>query len=308
MKKRKLKVLYILLTVTLAFLIALTGMFVPKLLLNTKAKKLATATGRMDNGDVSPYTYTMDTKTRIARVEKLVEQIFISGVDMYINVRDPLDTELSCEQAQRTIKKFLIAYADMLEEYGLLSTVERNDTDAPVFGSGNDGNLQDQDRLTESGDAQLERDCTYIQMEPPDFMVSPEDQQLSVWVDSGYIYDQFVEITIDAVTGLPVTVQFGIAGIEPDETWCEATAAVLEKVYGIDLKFGAPEMLYEPYAGDMMRQAGKMDFEYAYGFSCVTQDNALHMEYQYYSEDTGYAKSKTSRDVYGEIYICFYGE
>ena len=38
MKKRKLKVLYILLTVTLAFLIALTGMFVPKLLLNTKAK------------------------------------------------------------------------------------------------------------------------------------------------------------------------------------------------------------------------------------------------------------------------------
>ena len=139
-------------------------------------------------------------------------------------------------------------------------------------------------------------------------MVSPEDQQLSVWVDSGYIYDQFVEITIDAVTGLPVTVQFGIAGIEPDETWCEATAAVLEKVYGIDLKFGVPEMLYEPYAGDMMRQAGKMDFEYAYGFSCVTQDNALHMEYQYYSEDTGYAKSKTSRDVYGEIYICFYGE
>ena len=75
MKKSKLKVLYILLTVTLAFLIALTGMFVPKLLLNTKAKKLATATGRMDNGDVSPYTYTMDTKTRIARVEKLVEQI-----------------------------------------------------------------------------------------------------------------------------------------------------------------------------------------------------------------------------------------
>lgn len=235
MKKRKLKVLYILLTVTLAFLIALTGMFVPKLLLNTKAKKLATATGRMDNGDVSPYTYTMDTKTRIARVEKLVEQIFISGADMYINVRDPLDTELSCEPAQRTIKKFLIAYADMLEEYGLLSTVERNDTDAPVFGSGNDGNLQYQDRLTESGDAQLERDCTYIQMEPPDFMVLPENQQLSVWVDSGYIYDQFVEITIDAVTGLPVTVQFGIAGIEPDETWCEATAAVLEKVYGIDL-------------------------------------------------------------------------
>lgn len=33
MKKRKLKVLYILLTVILAFLIALTGMFVPKLLL-----------------------------------------------------------------------------------------------------------------------------------------------------------------------------------------------------------------------------------------------------------------------------------
>ena len=114
MKKRKLKVLYILLTVTLAFLIALTGMFVPKLLLNTKAKKLATATGRMDNGDVSPYTYTMDTKTRIARVEKLVEQIFISGADMYINVRDPLDTELSCEQAQRTIRTRRCSVQEMM--------------------------------------------------------------------------------------------------------------------------------------------------------------------------------------------------
>lgn len=39
-----------------------------------------------------------------------------------------------------------------------------------------------------------------------------------------------------------------------------------------------------------------------------TDYHALHMEYQYYSEDTGYAKSKTSRDVYGEIYIYFYGE
>ena len=68
------------------------------------------------------------------------------------------------------------------------------------------------------------------------------------------------------------------------------------------------DQLYEPYAGDMMRQAGKMDFEYAFGFSCVTQDNALHMEYQFYSDDTGYAISNTSRDVYGEIYICFYGE
>lgn len=308
MKKRKLKVLYILLTVTLALLIALTGMFVPKVLLNTKAKKLATATGRMDNGDVSPYTYTMDTKTRITRVEKLVEQIFVRGADIYINVRDPLDTELSCEQAQKTIKKFLIAYADMLEEYGLLSTVGRNDTDAPVVGAGNDGNLQYQDWLTESEDTQTERDCAYIQMETPDFMVSPDDQQLAVWVDSGYIYDQFVEITIDAVTGLPVTVQLGITGIEPDETCCEATAAVFEKVYGKDLKFGAPEMLYEPYAGDMMRQDGGMDFEYAYGFSCVTQDNALYMEYQYYSGDTGYAKSKAYRDVYGEIYIWFYGE
>ena len=73
------------------------------------------------------------------------------------------------------------------------------------------------------------------------------------------------------------------------------------------MKFGAPEMLYEPYAGDMMRQAGKMDFEYAYGFSCVTQDNALHMEYQYYSEDTGYAKSKTSRDDMVKYIYAFTG-
>lgn len=39
MKKRKLKVLYILLTVTLAFLIALTGMFVPQASSEYKGKE-----------------------------------------------------------------------------------------------------------------------------------------------------------------------------------------------------------------------------------------------------------------------------
>ena len=71
MKKRLIKVLYAWLTLIMALLIALTGTFVPEFMLDVKADRLATQTGKVENGDVSPYTYTMDTKTRIARVEKL---------------------------------------------------------------------------------------------------------------------------------------------------------------------------------------------------------------------------------------------
>lgn len=300
MKKRKIKVLYVLLTVTAALLIALTGNFVPQILLDAKAAKLATGTGIVDNGDVSPYTYTMGTQTRITKMEKMVEQMSVLGGDLYMNVRDPLDTELSREQAKKRIQKFLTAYTDILEEKGLLDTVEGNMTDAPGVQVATD----------QAGDLAVreQQENGYVYIEEPDFMVSPEDKQLSGWLGSGYIYNQFVEIIIDAVTGLPVMTELGLVGMEPDETCCMAAAEAYEKVYGEDLKFETPKAMSAPQAGEMMRQSGNTAYEYAYGFSCATQDNALRLEYQYYGGNTGYAKSKKYLDAYGEVFIWLYGE
>ncbi len=298
MKKRKIKVLYVLLTVTAALLIALTGTFVPELLLDAKAAKLATGTGEVDNGDVSPYTYTMDTQTRITKMEKMVEQMSVLGGDLYMNVREPLDTELSREQAKKRIQKFLTAYTDILEEKGLLDTVESNMTDAPGVQVATD----------QGAGRDVQEENGYIYIEEPDFLVSPEDKQLSGWLGSGYIYNQFVEIIIDAVSGLPVMTELGLVRMEPDETCCMAAAEAYEKAYGEDLKFGTPQAMDVPQAGEMMRQSGNTAYEYAYGFSCTTQDSALRLEYQYYGGNTGYAKSKKYLDVYGEVFIWLYEE
>ena len=77
MKRRRIKLLYALLTLTMALLIALTGTFVPQLMLDAKADRLATGTGAVENGDVSPYTYTMDTETRLPKLAALVEQMSV---------------------------------------------------------------------------------------------------------------------------------------------------------------------------------------------------------------------------------------
>ena len=52
MKKRLIKVLYAWLTLIMALLIALTGTFVPQFMLDAKADRLATQTGKVENGDV----------------------------------------------------------------------------------------------------------------------------------------------------------------------------------------------------------------------------------------------------------------
>lgn len=98
MKKRLIKVLYAWLTLIMALLIALTGTFVPQFMLDAKADRLATQTGEVENGDVSPYTYTMDTETRLSKLAPFAEQMRMFGKERYLGIRDPLDTELSATQ------------------------------------------------------------------------------------------------------------------------------------------------------------------------------------------------------------------
>ena len=50
MKKRRIKVLYAWLTLIMALLIALTGTFVPEFMLDVKADRLATQTGKVEMG------------------------------------------------------------------------------------------------------------------------------------------------------------------------------------------------------------------------------------------------------------------
>ena len=52
MKKRRIKVLYAWLTLIMALLIALTGTFVPEFMLDVKADRLATQTGKVENGEI----------------------------------------------------------------------------------------------------------------------------------------------------------------------------------------------------------------------------------------------------------------
>ena len=68
MKKRKLKVLYILLTVTLAFFDCTDGNVRPQASSEYKGKETGNCQQENDNGDVSHILYD-GYKTRIARVE-----------------------------------------------------------------------------------------------------------------------------------------------------------------------------------------------------------------------------------------------
>lgn len=295
MKKRRIKVLYALLTLTMALLIALTGTFVPQLMLDAKADRLATKTGVVENGDVSPYTYTMDTETRLPKLAALAEQVSVFGEERYIDVRDPLDTELSAAQVQKKVTKFIEVYASRLEEMGIvLSEAEYASsgmaTDVPATenaGVGWAADVGEDQNTAPVIDADIE------------FLVSPDDQQLSLWFCYAHLGMCDLQVAVDAVTGMPVVISYSTRGIDPDETWCEAAADTYTKLYGESLQFTSPEVLDEMHIGQNLLA---MSSEEWYGFSCDTKDQTLHLEMQCYYD----AKQAKVKDVYFEVYIWLY--
>ena len=291
MKKRLIKVLYAWLTLIMALLIALTGTFVPQFMLDAKADRLATQTGEVENGDVSPYTYTMDTETRLSKLAPFAEQMRMFGKERYLGIRDPLDTELSATQVQAKVIKFIEVYASRLEAMGIdLSEAEyispNMATDAPSAGTADMGWTADADTVP-------------VIDENMEFLVSPDDQKLSLWFCYAHLGLCDLQIAVDALTGMPVFITYSTWGISPDETWCEAVADTYTELYGESLQFSSSNVLEEMHIGQNLFS---MSEESWYGFSCNTKDQLLHLELQCYYDD----RQVKTNDGYFEVYIWLY--
>ena len=292
MKKRRIKFLYALLTLTVALLIALTGTLVPQLLLETKAGRLAAGTGTVENGDVSPYTYTMDTETRIPKLAALTEQMNVFGEDRYLNIREPLDTEVSAEQAKKKVIKFVEVYASRLEELGItLSMADMS------YANGVAANVQTDDGWpTDSGE---NFDGAPTVDADAEFLVSPDDQQLSLWFCYAHLGSCDLQIAVDAVAGIPVVINYNTVGVSVEESWCEALADTYTKLYGENFQFTYPEVLDEVHIGQNMVSAGAASW---YGFGCETEDQALHLEMQCYYD----GQQAKLADTYFDVYVWLY--
>lgn len=291
MKKRLIKVLYAWLTLIMALLIALTGTFVPEFMLDAKADRLAMQTGKVENGDVSPYTYTMDTEKRLQKLAAFAEQMSMFEKERYLGIRDPLDTELSATQVQAKVIKFIEVYASRLEDMGIdLSEAEyissNMATDAPSAGTAVMGWTVDADTVPVI-DADME------------FLVSPDDQQLSLWFCYAHLGLCDLQIAVDALTGMPVFITYSTSGISPDVTWCEAVADTYTKLYGESMQFRSPNVLEEMHIGQNLLS---MSEESWYGFTCDTKDQLLHLELQCYYDE----RQVKMKDGYFEVYIWLY--
>lgn len=291
MKKRRIKVLYAWLTLIMALLIALTGTFVPEFMLDVKADRLATQTGKVENGDVSPYTYTMDTEKRLPKLAAFAEQMSMFEKERYLGIRDPLDTELSATQVQAKVIKFIEVYASRLEDMGIdLSEAEyispNMATDAPSAGTADMGWTADADTVP-------------VIDEDMEFLVSPDDQQLSLWFCYAHLDLCDLQIAVDALTGMPVFITYSTWRISPDETWCEAVADTYTKLYGESMQFKSPNVLEEMHIGQNLLS---MSGESWYGFTCDTKDQLLHLELQCYYDE----RQVKMKDGYFEVYIWLY--
>ena len=291
MKKRRSKVLYAWLTLIMAFLVALAGTFVPQLMLDAKADHLATGTGAVENGDVSPYTYTMDTETRLPKLAAIAEQMSMFWEERYSGVRNPLDTELSETQVQAKVTKFIEVYASRLENMGMVLgeaeyTSSDMATDAPATGTADTGWTADAGTVP-------------VIDEDMEFLVSPDDQQLSLWFCYAHLGLCDLQIAVDALTGMPVVITYSTQGIAPDETWCKAVTDTYTELYGESLQFTSPNVLEEMHIGQNLLS---MSEESWYGFSCDTKNQLLHLELQCYYE----ARQVKMKDAYYEVYIWLY--
>ena len=291
MKKRMIKVLYAWLTLIMALLIALIGTFVPRCMLDAKANRLATETGEVENGDVSPYTYTMDTETRLPKLAAFAEQMSMFGKEKYLEIRKTLDTELSAPQVQAKVIKFIEVYASRLEDMGVdLSEAEYTSSD-----------MATDVRIKETADMSwtAAADTVPVIDEDMEFLVSPDDQKLSLWFCYAHLGLCDLQIAVDALTGIPVFITYSTWEISPDVTWCEAVADTYTELYGESLQFSSSNVLEEMHIGQNLFS---MSEESWYGFSCNTKDQLLHLELQCYYDD----RQVKTKDGYFEVYIWLY--
>ena len=295
---QKIRGLYGLLAIVLAALIVLAGTWVPEALLEKKAESLSSGkTAVVDNQEVTPYTYTMSAESRIPKLTELLLKLMNeTGLEAGTDVREPLDTELTQQQAVHIATDFLQKLNEIYQNWGLDSlfypvtyydtVAEDTEVAAAAENTAGIGSVENE------MDAVTATDGAYSPIVDPMgslFLVDEQQQQLSLWwlcfPDS---YGNTVYVALDAVTGLPVLVNY-LAGDEASLIeYADAVREAYTSVCGSEYTFASASVATNPSVG--YAEAPKYVV-----FTC--EGKTLSLEYQYYyfgekAKDTYYRPGK----------------
>lgn len=299
--------LYGLLALVLTALIVLAGTWVPEALLEKKAESLSSGkTAVVNTQEVTPYTYTMSMESRILKLtDFLLELKYETGLDAGMNIRDPLDTELTQQQAVDRAADFLQKLNAIYQNWGLdpmfypaadyYTVAGDTETEAAVAAENTAGIGAVEEEL----DAGTATDGAYPSITDTMesyFIVDDQEQQLSLWwlrvPDS---YGNMVDVALDAVTGLPVLVYY-LAGYEASMIeYADAVSETYASIYGSEYTFASAAVAEKP-------GVGYVEYPEYVIFTC--EGKTLSLEYQYYysGKDTG-DKAQYTYLRPGEVWI-----
>lgn len=269
---KKNRVLYGLLAIVLTALIVLAGTWIPEAMLVKKAEILSSGkTAEVDNKEITPYTYTMSAWTRIPKLTEVLHNLMeMEGIEAGQGVREPLDTELTVEQAREKAADFLYILNDRYERWGLTPLTVISDREYAM-----DSYAVNEKSAAEAAAGKESEIEMIVNSIEASFIVDPENQQLSLWwlnsVD-GNLY-----LALDAVTGLPVQIWYidGAAAADPVES-ALAVCQAYEKVYGSDYGFAEPV----EKSTQSMGNGGNVS-----NYICTGKNLNLRCQYYFYSNE-----------------------
>lgn len=298
---KKDRIVYGLLTIVLTALIVLAGTWIPEALLERKAETFSSGKAAVvDRQEITPYTYTMSVETRIPKLTDFIQKTMDAGMETCIDVREPLDTELTRQQALEKTKQLLQTINEIYENWGLdtmfpkawdITAFEEISDEGTVAPENSAGTSKEYAMAIENG-GETGADAGIPAEELSGiidafFVVDPSQQQISLWwlwvIDS---YGNTVYVAMDAVTGLPVLIQY-MAGYEATlEEYALAVSEAYTKVYGAEYTFS------DPVAVEKLTM-GYTDYADFTAFDC--QGKFVSLEYQYYFNDAYYKDYQKNR-------------
>ncbi len=185
----------------LAVLIALAGFIVPQKLLSRQEKRIKSDEGTVDEKTFSILSYnTADSKERLLQLSEFISNLTDGENDVNITKREPLDEELSFDEAAEAADVFLKAFLSCMESYGL-----------PVYDIFSIYSYKDStpseaktaDRSTSSASAGSEASAgsDYV---TANLYSSVIDASLSFWL----VERDGFSIVLDSITGTPIKIMF----------------------------------------------------------------------------------------------------
>lgn len=202
----KRKFLSSLAAVFLALSLVLAGVAVPRLLIHRQADRLTNKSELLSSDQLTPYSAGADSPVRIQKLSNMTTALLSDNgsIDLYFDLREPLDTELSLDAAIQKAAAFLADLLTTVEEMGLEPLSNPN-----FFDSANEAGIAIQEYFAqEEAPAKDEGQSLSVLLEESfyegQFVASPEDSSLAMWslsFDGPYCG---CHLLIDAVTGLPI--------------------------------------------------------------------------------------------------------